>query len=113
MRPCNCPKSQLVCGTTRTQILQWFVISWKHIETTWPGFLCPDLVSISWHGVINYFFCTFTPKSVQARRLTPFPAPRPRVTLMDSSDTMQNSGVLPPLPLQPLRVSEFTEHPIH
>lgn len=34
----------------------------------------------------------------------------PRVTLMDLSDKMQNSGVLPPLPLQTLRVSEFTEH---
>lgn len=42
---------------------KWSVISWKHIETTGPGFLCPDLVSVSWHGVTNYFFCTFTPQS--------------------------------------------------
>lgn len=29
---------------------------------------------------------------------------------MDFSDKMQNSGVLHPLPLRTLRVSEFTEH---
>lgn len=62
MRPCNCPRSQLVCGTTRTQILQLVCHKLEAHETTWPGFLCPDLVSISWHGVINYFFCTFTLK---------------------------------------------------